>query len=45
MLESNYLYYLYFCMLTVVSYVGLLVGALVFTLSIYFGLLKVVKII
>nr|WGT92564.1 PetL [Carteria radiosa] len=32
-------------MLTIVSYVGLLVGALVFTLSIYLGLLKVVKII
>jgi hypothetical protein len=32
-------------MLTIVSYVGLLVGALAFTLSIYFGLAKVVKLI
>jgi uncharacterized membrane protein YiaA len=32
-------------MLTVVSYIVLLVGALVFTLGIYLGLLKVVKLI
>jgi hypothetical protein len=32
-------------MLTIVSYVGLLAGALGFTLSIYFGLTKVVKLI
>nr|AYQ94211.1 subunit VI of cytochrome b6/f complex [Borodinellopsis texensis] len=32
-------------MLTVVSYIALLVGALVFTLTIYLGLLKVVKLI
>lgn len=32
-------------MLTIVSYMGLLLGALVFTLSIYLGLLKVVKLI
>ena len=32
-------------MLTIVSYIGLLIGALVFTLSIYLGLLKVVKLI
>nr|ALO63350.1 subunit VI of cytochrome b6/f complex [Carteria sp. SAG 8-5] len=30
-------------MLTVVSYIGLLVGALVGTLTIYLGLVKVVK--
>nr|AIT94148.1 subunit VI of cytochrome b6/f complex [Marsupiomonas sp. NIES 1824] len=27
-------------MLTVLSYIGILIGALVFTLTIYFGLLK-----
>ena len=32
-------------MLTITSYVGLLIGALVFTLGIYLGLLKVVKLI
>ena len=32
-------------MLTIVSYIGLLIGAVVFTLSIYLGLLKVVKFI
>jgi hypothetical protein len=32
-------------MLTILSYIGLLIGALVFTLSIYLGLLKVVKLI
>jgi hypothetical protein len=32
-------------MLTIVSYIGLLVGALGLTLSIYFGLTKVVKLI
>jgi uncharacterized membrane protein YiaA len=32
-------------MLTIVSYIGLLIGALVFTLGIYLGLLKVVKLI
>jgi len=32
-------------MLTVVSYIGLLIGALAFTLTIYLGLLKVVKLI
>ena len=34
-----------FNMLTIVSYIGLLIGALVFTLGIYLGLLKVVKLI
>nr|AYQ95031.1 subunit VI of cytochrome b6/f complex [Palmellopsis texensis] len=32
-------------MLTLTSYVVLLVGALIFTLGIYLGLLKVVKLI
>nr|YP_009238094.1 subunit VI of cytochrome b6/f complex [Mychonastes homosphaera]AMO00903.1 subunit VI of cytochrome b6/f complex [Mychonastes homosphaera] len=32
-------------MLTIASYVGLLIGALAFTLSLYFGLLRVVKLI
>jgi len=32
-------------MLTITSYVGLLVAALVFTLGLYLGLLKVVKLI
>ena len=32
-------------MLTIVSYIGLLVGALGFSLAIYFGLAKVVKLI
>jgi hypothetical protein len=45
MLESNFLFFLYFSMLTIVSYIGLLTGALVLTLSIYLGLLKVVKLI
>ena len=34
-----------FNMLTIVSYIGLLIGALVFTLGIYLGLLKVVKLV
>lgn len=38
-------YNIYFFMLTITSYVGLLIGALVFTLGIYLGLLKVVKLI
>lgn len=32
-------------MLTIVSYIALLIGALGFTLVVYFGLLKVVKLI
>ena len=32
-------------MLTITSYIGLLIAALVFTLSFYLGLLKVVKLI
>lgn len=32
-------------MLTVISYLGLLTGALVMTVTIYLGLLKVVKLI
>jgi hypothetical protein len=32
-------------MLTIISYVGLLIGALGFTLTIYLGLLKVAKLI
>nr|ABU88298.1 cytochrome b6/f complex subunit VI [Chlamydomonas moewusii] len=32
-------------MLTIISYVGLLIGALGLTLGIYLGLLKVVKLI
>ena len=32
-------------MLTITSYIGLLVAALVFSLSLYLGLLKVVKLI
>jgi hypothetical protein len=32
-------------MLTIVSYIGLLMGALALTLGIYVGLLKVVKLI
>jgi hypothetical protein len=34
-----------FTMLTITSYIGLLIGALVFTLGLYLGLLKVVKLI
>jgi uncharacterized membrane protein YiaA len=34
-----------FFMLTITSYVGLLIGAVVFTLGLYLGLLKVVKLI
>nr|ALO21146.1 subunit VI of cytochrome b6/f complex [Carteria crucifera] len=32
-------------MLTIISYIGLLVGFVVFTLSLYLGLAKVVKLI
>ena len=32
-------------MLTIISYIGILFGALIFTLGIYLGLLKVVKLI
>jgi hypothetical protein len=32
-------------MLTIISYIGLLIGALGFTLGIYIGLSKVVKLI
>ena len=32
-------------MLTIISYIGLLIGAVGFTLGIYLGLVKVVKLI
>ena len=32
-------------MLTVISYIVLLIGALVFSLSVYLGLVKVIKLI
>lgn len=34
-----------FIMLTITSYIGLLIGALVFTLTIYLGLSKVAKLL
>ena len=37
--------YFFFFMLTITSYVGLLFAALAFTLGLYFGLTKVVKLI
>nr|ALO21076.1 subunit VI of cytochrome b6/f complex [Lobochlamys segnis] len=44
-LNSDFNFFIFFNMLTLTSYVVLLIGALVFTLSLYLGLLKVVKII
>jgi hypothetical protein len=43
--KSEFEIFVVFSMLTITSYVGLLFAALGFTLGLYFGLTKVVKLI
>jgi hypothetical protein len=45
LLSDLYNFDSFFSMLTIISYIGLLIGALGFTLTIYLGLVKVVKLI